>query len=47
MPAILVEAGFISNRSEANMLKTQKYRNEIAEGIYKGLQSYLKIFNGD
>lgn len=47
MPAILVEAGFISNRSEANMLKTQKYRNEIAEGIFKGLQSYLKIFNGD
>lgn len=46
MPSILVEAGFISNRDEANMLKTSKYRKEIAEGVFNGLQSYLRIFNG-
>jgi len=47
MPAVLVEAGFVSNRNEAKMLKTKKYRQKIANGIYKGLKSYLKIFNGD
>jgi len=47
MPSVLVEAGFVSNSSEAKMLKTSKYRKEIAEGIFKGLEAYLKIFNGD
>jgi N-acetylmuramoyl-L-alanine amidase len=47
MPAVLVEAGFISNRDEANMLKTQKYRKQVAEGIFDGLSSYFKIFNGE
>ncbi len=47
MPAVLVEAGFVSNTNEAKMLKTKKYRQQIANGIYKGLKSYLKIFNGD
>ena len=47
MPAVLVEAGFISNRNEAKMLKTKKYRKQIAEGIFDGLTSYFKIFNGE
>jgi N-acetylmuramoyl-L-alanine amidase len=47
MPAVLVEAGFLSNKAEANMLKTAKYRKDVAEGIFKGLKHYLKIFNGD
>ena len=46
MPAVLVEAGFVSNKAESNMLKTRKHRENIAEGIYKGLRDYLKIFNG-
>lgn len=47
MPAILVEAGFISNRSEARKLKTKTYRKELAEGIFEGIKSYLKLFNGN
>jgi len=47
MPAVLVEAGFVSNKDEYKMLKTKKYRRKIAEGVFKGLASYLKIFNGD
>jgi len=46
MPAVLVEAGFLSNRDESKMLRTKAYRTKIAQGIYKGLRSYLKIFNG-
>ena len=46
MPAVLVEAGFVSNRNEAKVLKTKKYRKKIAAGVYNGLKSYLKIFNG-
>lgn len=47
MPAVLVEAGFVSNNAEAKMLKTKKHRKDIAEGVFNGLASYLKIFNGD
>jgi len=46
MPAILVETGFVSNNSEAKMLKTDKYRKQIASGVFNGLKEYLKIFNG-
>jgi N-acetylmuramoyl-L-alanine amidase len=47
MPSILVESGFVSNRNEAKMLRSQKYRKRIAEGIHKGLKSYIRIFNGE
>jgi len=46
MPSILVEAGFVSNRNEAKMLKSKKYRKRIAKGIHRGVMSYIKIFNG-
>lgn len=47
MPSILIECGFVSNRKESKKLQTKKYRQKIAEGIYKGLESYVKQFNGD
>jgi len=40
-PSILVEAGFISNPSEELMLKKSAYRNDIANSIAKGINSFL------
>ena len=41
MPAILVEAGFLSNKDEAALLGTAAYRKKVAEGIYKGIKAYM------
>jgi N-acetylmuramoyl-L-alanine amidase len=46
MPSILIECGFISNRQESKKLKSNFYRQKIAEGIYKGLKSYINQING-
>jgi len=40
MPAILVEAGFISNRSEEGKLKSSKFQNKIVESICAGVKKY-------
>lgn len=41
MPAILVEASFVSNAEEEAWLKSAAYRSELAEAIEIGLQSYV------
>lgn len=41
MPSILIEAGFLSNQTENGFLNTVQYRKTIAEGIFKGIKSYL------
>jgi len=41
MPAILIEASFVSNEQEESWLKTDDYRGELAEAIEIGLQSYI------
>jgi N-acetylmuramoyl-L-alanine amidase len=40
MPSILAEISFITNRQEANLLKTEKYRQEIAEALFDGVMRY-------
>lgn len=37
MPAILVECGFMTNKTEANLLKSPAFQQECAEAIYFGL----------
>lgn len=37
MPAILVEAGFLSNATEAEKLADDSYQNDVAKGIAKGI----------
>lgn len=39
-PAVLVEAGYLSNEREARKIGTRHYRSEIAEGIVNGISSY-------
>lgn len=40
VPAILVEAGFLSNPQEASLLAQEKYQAQVAWAIYAGLMSY-------
>ncbi|MDY0298166.1 MAG: N-acetylmuramoyl-L-alanine amidase [Acidobacteriota bacterium] len=41
MPAVLVEASFLSNKEEARLLNTPAYRERIALGLYEGLLAYI------
>jgi N-acetylmuramoyl-L-alanine amidase len=41
-PAALVECGFLSNRQEEEQLLTKDYRDAMAEGIAKGILSYIQ-----
>lgn len=38
--AVLVELGFMTNKSDANKLKSEKYKDIYAEAIYQGLVQY-------
>lgn len=40
MPSVLVELGFISNRTEGSYLKSTKGQYTLAAGIYKAFKSY-------
>lgn len=39
-PAIIVECGFISNRYEAEKLKTEEYQKQLAFAIFSGFTEY-------
>jgi len=45
MPAALVEIGFITNKKERTYLLKGYYQKKIAEGISKGICSFLKKYN--
>jgi len=40
MPSALAEVSFLSNRDEAALLRTQKYRQQIAEALLSGVMRY-------
>jgi len=42
MPSVLVEAGFISNKADAQFVKTEAGRSKIAKTMGKGIVRYLK-----
>ena len=42
MPAVLVECAFITNEEEYNLLKTEAFRQKLAEGIAEGVINTLK-----
>ncbi|TNE51600.1 MAG: N-acetylmuramoyl-L-alanine amidase [Deltaproteobacteria bacterium] len=43
IPSILVEASFLSNRREELLLRTQAYRNKIAQGIADGVVRFVRL----
>lgn len=42
-PAVLVEVAFISNPEEEKKLGTEKFQNDVALAIYRGLANYLRL----
>jgi N-acetylmuramoyl-L-alanine amidase len=42
MPGVLLELGFISNPQEELTLRTDDFKNNAAQGIFKGIIDYLK-----
>ncbi len=41
MPSVLVEISHLSNAKEEAKLKTAKYRELAAQGIYDGIMEYI------
>jgi N-acetylmuramoyl-L-alanine amidase len=42
MPSVLAEISFLTNRQEASLLKTQTYRQQVAEALFAGVMNYQK-----
>lgn len=42
MPAILVEMGYISNRREGGVLRSSKFRKQVAKGLEEGVRRFMK-----
>jgi N-acetylmuramoyl-L-alanine amidase len=42
MPSVLVEIAFITNKQEGTLLKTDKYREQIADGLLNGVLAYQR-----
>jgi len=40
MPAVLVEIGFISNRSDEGLMRKSSFREEVAEYLFRGISDY-------
>lgn len=45
MPAVLAEIGFLSNPTDEKLMKTSKYRDEIAEHLYNGIEGYVRTLS--
>ncbi len=45
MPAVLVECGFLSNRSEEKLLRRADHRERLAEGISRGIVGFAKLYS--
>lgn len=41
VPAVLVECGFLSNKQELELLKTEEYQKQMAFSIYCGINNYF------
>ncbi len=44
VPSILIEAGFVSNPNDAEMLKSAKNQRKIALSIVEGVENYIKFY---
>ena len=42
--AIMVECGFLSNKEEAELLKTDEYQNKVAFAIFCGILKYMEDY---
>ncbi|QOR66360.1 N-acetylmuramoyl-L-alanine amidase [Cytobacillus suaedae] len=44
MPSILVELGYMINRHEEKLIKTESYQEEAARALAKGIEAYFAVF---
>ena len=44
IPAVLVEVGFLYNKSEANQLTNEAYLNKLATGIVNGIGDFINEY---
>lgn len=44
MPSILIEVGFVTNTEESILLSQPEYLQDITEGIYTGLQNFVRNY---
>ncbi len=42
MESVIVETGFLTNESEAELLNTPEYQQKVAQGIAEGIESYFR-----
>jgi len=42
MPSILAEVGFISNPEEEKLLKSESYRQKVAEALFEGVKKFVE-----
>ena len=47
MPAVIVETGFLTNKTEEKYLNTEDGQTYIASGIYRGLKKYMSLKLGN
>jgi len=46
MPSVLAEVSFLSNPTDEAMLKKPEHRDRVAEGLYLGIEKYLRNLQG-
>lgn len=46
MPAVLVELGFVTNRTEAALLSSDGHLKEMARGLYNGIRDFITFYDG-
>ena len=44
MPGVLIEAGFISNREEERLLRSDRHCSEIADAICRGVEEFVRRY---
>ncbi len=43
-PSVLIESGFISNKSEERLLRTSDYQQDVAEGLYQAIKRFKQKY---
>jgi len=46
MPAVLIEVGFASNRTEREKLLSEEYLNMLTNAVFKGIRNYISLRRG-
>ncbi len=44
-PSILVELGFMSNRNDVELLKSDEYRDKLVDALMNSIEEYIKMIN--